>query len=263
MAEQTKVFPEDGFGGASKLVREHPTHTTPDRVEATIPTGPWLVDPLVGVTGSALAVTLDDVTGYVDDLQLPAGKSSVSLSIRLDLIAPVPIDGRLVTSTGTSLGIDEAGGTSTGVARSADGGVLAAMTQRTHILTMPPGFTPTAASQAVIPDDRPLRNQLGIIEAGTGVLDFPGSPAADNSMGNMHGGIYIFLAELTAHSALPGTGLHAVSIETSYLRGRPALERTRFTATVLRQGRSSAAVRVDVAGDDGLLAATSTVLLQR
>ncbi|PPJ23732.1 hypothetical protein C5E45_27875 [Nocardia nova] len=256
--------PEFLISGAEALVRVKPVTLSPERAELAVESGPWLADPIVGFSRGALAVPLDDVTGYVVAAGSRRDRWPVSLGIRLDFLADPPVDGSLLTVTGELLARDEQGGATRGVISDADGTVIGLVTQRSHLVQVDGPPTAPAITFDIPADDVPIREALGIRERARGVVDLPATAWAANGMGSVHGGILICASEFAAMSALDASGdLRSASIDIAFVRPGNAAEVTTFRADVIHRGRSLAVVRVAAENSSGKACAVVTVIVQR
>ncbi|MCX4096705.1 PaaI family thioesterase [Nocardia sp. alder85J] len=264
MSRASSAAPAFVGNGAETLVRVRPVGLSAQRAELIVETGPWLRDPAAGVARGALAVALDDVTGYVVAAGCPPRRWPVSLGIRLDLVTDPPVDASELVVTGELIARDARGGTTRGMAADRTGAVVALITQRSHLV---PVDGPPSASAVVTdtpPDEVCIRDALRIRELDAGVIEMPGTAFAANVMGGVHGGILICGAEFAAMSALRADGgLRSTSIDMTFVRPLAASDITTFRAEVTHTGRSLAVVRVTAAGAAGKPSAIATVTVQR
>jgi uncharacterized protein (TIGR00369 family) len=256
--------PEFLISGAEALVRVRPIGLSSDRAELAVESGPWLRDPAAGVCRAALAVPLDDVTGYIVAASSPWDRWPVSLGIRLDLLADPPVDGSLLAVTGELIGSDARGGTTRGVVTDAAGTIIALITQRSHLLSVDgPPTAPAVEFDAPV-DGVSIRDALGVRESACGVVELPASAFAANGIGDVHGGILLCGAEFAAMSALEADGsLRTTSIDMVFVRPGNANDTTTFRAEVVHRGRSLAVVRVVAVNASGKTCAEATVTVQR
>ncbi|MGW5519190.1 PaaI family thioesterase [Nocardia africana] len=258
--------PIPGFliSGAEALLRVAPVGLSPERAELSVEAGPWLRDPVAGFCRAALAVPLDDVTGYIVAAGSPRGRWPVSLGIRLDLLADPPVDGSRLVVTGELIARDDRGGTTRGLVTDAAGTALALITQRSHLVPVDEPPTTPAVPFSTPANTATIRDALGIRAAGRGVVEVPPGPFAANGMGNVHGGILICASELAAMSALGATGdYRSTSIDIVFVRPGNADDVTTFCADVVHTGRSLAVVRVTASNSSDKACAVATVTLQR
>ncbi|WP_354561057.1 MULTISPECIES: PaaI family thioesterase [Gordonia] len=229
----------------------------------SMPAGPRLVDERSGSVRSALAVPLDDVTGYVVAAGAPAGRWPVSLGIRVDFLCDPPSRGRPMTVNGDLIARDERGGTTRGVVTGPDGTPIAIVVQRSHLVAVPARPTSRLNLPARPPEAVPIRHALGIGESAPGVVTMPPTLFAANGMGNVHGGILLCGAEFAAMSAVDARcEWRVTSIDINYLRPASAEDTTTFAADVVHRGRSTAVVHVMSSLASGKPCATATVTLQ-
>lgn len=248
--------------GPEAILQLTPTVLSVDRAELAVPAGAWFADEIAGTARSALAIPLDDVTGYLVAAGAPPGRWPVSLGIRVDFLADPALTGASMTATAELVGADASGGITRGAILGADGHTIAVVTQRSHLLTMDMPTAP-AVNFSVPESIAPIRQTLGYVESQPGRLALPPNTLAANEMGSTHGGVLITGAEFAAMSALGARGdLRTTSIDTTYLRpADPTVELT-FQAQVMHRGRSLILVQVSAFGPSGKPAILSTVILQ-
>ncbi|MFF3572673.1 PaaI family thioesterase [Nocardia jiangxiensis] len=252
------------INGAEALVRVQPVDVSAEWGELIVESGPWLRDPAAGFARGALAVPLDDVTGYIVAAGSPRDSWPVSLGIRIDLVADPPVDGSQLVVTGELVARDDRGGTTRGTVVDSTGAVIALITQRSHLVPVEgPPTAPVVAFDAP-PDGVCIRDALGIREPSRGVVEMPGTVLSANGIGNVHGGILICGAEFAAMSALGADGdLRSTSIDMAFVRPGSADETTTFRTEVMHTGRSLAVVRVVATAATGKACAIGTVTVQR
>lgn len=251
-------------GPVEAVLRVEPVTLDSQRAELAVGSGPWLVDPVVGVSRAALGVALDDVTGFVVAAGSPAGKWPVSLGIRLDFLGDPPTDGTAMTAVGELVARDDTGATTRGFAADADGRVVALVTQRSHLVDIDDTPQSHEAGFEVPPDEVPLSDLLGLVAAGPGVIEMPPTRLAANGMGNVHGGVLIYASEYAAVSAIgPAPDLRITSVDIVYLRPGNAAQATSFHTEIVHRGRSLNVVRVTAVGAAGKACSVATVIIQR
>jgi uncharacterized protein (TIGR00369 family) len=87
------------------------------------------------------------------------------------------------------------------------------------------------------------------------------SPALANPLGNLHGGISLWLAELAGDAALrgEGTALDTATVHVTYLRPVPLGTTIRVTATAVHRGRTFGVAQVVGTLPDGRHCTVATV----
>lgn len=256
--------PEFLISGAEALVRVSPLRLSPQRAELSVETGPWLRDPVAGFSRAALAVPLDDVTGYIVAAGSPPGRWPVSLGIRLDFLADPPVDGARLAVTGELVARDDRGGTTRGLVSDESGAPIALVTQRSHLVPVDAPPTAPALRFTAPANGATIRDALNVREVGRGVVEMPATPLAANGMGNVHGGILICASEFAAMSALEAAGdYRSASIDIVFVRPGDADDVTTFCADVVHSGRSLAVVRVTASNSSEKACAVATVTMQR
>lgn len=235
-----------------------------ERASLWMDTGPRLSDERAGTLRSALAVPLDDVTGYVVAAGAPEGRWPVSLGIRVDFLRDPPSQGRPMTITGDLIDRDGRGGTTRGDVFDADGARIAIVVQRSHLVSVATRPTSRVHRPACPPESVSLREALGVVESAPGLVAMPPVSLAANGMNNVHGGILLCGGEFAAMSAIDARGdWRTTSVDINYLRPVSALDATAFAADVVHRGRSTAVVRVLVSTAVGKPCAIATVTLQQ
>lgn len=250
--------------GAEALVRIDDGVLSATGTTMSVGAGPWLHDPVVGVCRAAMGIVLDDVTGYSVALAAPDDKWPVSIGIRLDFQRDPQLEGAPMAATGEVVGFDAQGAISRGELRTPDGGVVALITQRSHLRTV--ATKPTAPEVAVShpAPDSSIRELLRLVDVDSGVVEMRPGLYAANERGDVHGGVQIAGAEFAAMSALNATGgFRTTSADTVYLRPGVASDTNTFRADIVHQGRSMAMVRVDMLSSAGKPCSRTTLVIQK
>ncbi|WP_067662176.1 PaaI family thioesterase [Nocardia miyunensis] len=264
MSRTPPTTPDFVINGAEALVRVKPVDLSSEWAELRVESGPWLRDPVAGFARGAMAVPLDDVTGYIVASGSPRHSWPVSLGFRIDLVADPPVDGSELVVTGELVARDERGGTTRGTVTDSTGAVIALITQRSHLIPVDGPPTAPAVPFEAPPDEVCIRTALGIRETARGVVELPGTALAANGIGKIHGGILICGAEFAAMSALGADGdLRSTSIDMAFVRPGSADDPTTFRTEVMHVGRSLSVVRVVATGATGKACAIATVTAQR
>jgi uncharacterized protein (TIGR00369 family) len=235
-----------------------PRLAEPGSARATMPTGPWLRGRSGRLSPAGLGVLLDDVLGQAVLSERPAGLWSVTTELNIDVAAPLPADGQLVSATASPALIDQAGGLARGEVRDAAGRCLAVATTWAR-------YAAGVPDEVLVPPELPadvargdcLTDLLQVRISGTGLLELP--PRADlaNPQGVVHGGVLLCLAVMAAEQALTERRLQIASVRVVYLR--PAVRELTFTPVIVHPGRSFGVVRVDVTNAAGALCTSATV----
>ena len=116
---------------------------------------------------------------------------------------------------------------------------------------------------------RELFDQIGLREApstdGTVVMEMPVDERVTNTAGGLQGGLIATMADVTAgqlaaRSTPFGHGIATTDLFIRYLRPDQMNGPARAVARILRTGKRSVVIQVDIyRGDDSELAATATV----
>ena len=215
-----------------------------DGVRAEMTTGPWSSGP--GSAGS-LGVLADNVLGYALITEAPAGLWSVSAEISLDFFRPPPGDGtklraegRMVHTTGT-----------TGLAEGSifdEAGRLVSRCRQWGRYVEPRGPVPDGRPAGSPPAEGLLDEIRSQVSTGEGYAELRVDVGDDliNPIGSLHGGISLWLAELTAGAAVGDTqsSLVPASLTATYPRPLPHGEVATFRAEVVSRGRRMAITRI-------------------
>lgn len=251
-------------GGPEVMLRVTGHSISVQRGQVAMQSGPWLADPAAGNNRAAVSVALDDVTGYIVDAGSPDGQWPVSLGIRVDFLADLPLDPTTLTVTGELVDREGRGAMSQGTVTDTDGRILARMIQRSHLVDAPTTPGEHATADILAAPDGSVREQLGLVETAAGVLTMAPTALSANGMGSVHGGILVCLSELAAMSAIGAAGeMRTTSIDIAYVRPCDATDTTTLRAEIVHRGRSVALVRVVSANSSGKPASIATVILQR
>ncbi|SDU79671.1 uncharacterized domain 1-containing protein [Gordonia westfalica] len=234
-----------------------------DRAELAVESGPWLADPIAGVSRGSLGVALDDVTGHVVARGTDEHRWPVSLSIRIDFLADPPLDKTSMSVHGELIARDERSGTTRGSVTDDSGRTIALVTQRSHLVAVEAQPTSPRTSFDLPSVETTVRDALGFTVSAGGIVELPPTPLAANGMGNVHGGVLICGSEFAAMSAVDAGGvLRTTSIDIAYVRPGNAGDTTTFACDVVHRGRSMSVVRVVAAGSTGKPCAVATVIVQ-
>jgi uncharacterized protein (TIGR00369 family) len=228
------------------------------RALASMPTGPWLRGPDGRLSPAGLGVLLDDVLGQAVLIQRPPGLWSVTTELNLDVVAPLPADGPMVSATASPVLIDDAGGLARGEIRDAAGRCLAIGTTWARFVA---GIPAEIFDPPELPDDiargECLSDLLQLRIPDAGLIDLPSRADLGNPNGVVHGGILWCLAVMSAGQALHSRQLEVASVKVVYVR--PAVRELKFVPVVVHHGRSLGVVRVDVVNAAGALCTSATV----
>jgi uncharacterized protein (TIGR00369 family) len=188
---------------------------------------------------------------------------AITTEIGVDYLAPIPLDGSVVTAEARPVGADAEGALSQGSVLAADGRLLAVATEWGKFT---PGVPDVGATVAEVDTHTPrtVLSLLGAeISGGDPVtLSVPGSPALANELDMVHGGIMLTASEVAAAAALPGhpgRPFVTASVRVCYLRPSPVRGVTQFRTRIVHAGRSFGVVEVEAWGPLGKLATTAIV----
>ena len=229
-------------------------------------TGPWLRGWDAAPCARSLGVFLDDLTGNALLAGRPADYWPVSTELSIDLSAPPPLDGSLLTGWSRAVSLDPGGGLGQGTVTNSLGRTVATATARARYLPAPRSLPSPLApvGEGELPTAGSTMDLLGATarrEAGMLVLTLPGSASFANPMGNTHGGVLLCAAEIAGSLALHAGDrpLRTSSIRMIYVRPVPAGGTVTFTAEVLHRGRTLGAAQVIARDAGGKTCAVTTI----
>jgi uncharacterized protein (TIGR00369 family) len=236
-------------------------------VSSSMPTGAWVERGDGLVPAGSLGVLVDNVLGYAVLLERPLDHWSVSSEISIDLCAPIE-SGSTLFARARPVHSDARGAVTSGEVVD-DGGRLVAVCRQhgryvSHLPTLDeaegratrPSVDPAPASSVY-----ELLGGKPVPGDGSAVFDLMATPSLVNPLGNVHGGITLCAADVTAIAALetPGSHWSTASIRVSYVRPIPLGSTVTFEARVAHSGQTFAAALVDARNAEGKLCATATV----
>lgn len=235
---------------------------------AQMRTGPWMRGPDGRPCAGSLGVFLDDLLGNALLAGRPEDYWPVSTELSIELTAPLPVDGSVLTGEGWPVSLEPGGGLSQGTVTDRSGTLVATATTRERFLPAPRALLTAAADPPAAPDDAAgpesavaLLGALTRHEDGAVIVTVPGSGDFANPMGNTHGGILLCAAELAGSLALRAGGgpLQTSSIRVVYARSVPVTDTITYTAQVLHRGRTLGAAQVTARGASGKTCALALI----
>lgn len=248
-------------GGPEKLFRIGPLTVDGGVVRLSMGTGPWLHDGDGRPAAGALGVLFDDVVGQSLIVNRPAGCWAVTTELAIDIGGPLPADGPPLHADAEAVSVDAAGGLGRGVARAADGAMVAVATAWTRFVHgVPESVIAGSYGPAAVRCGAASLSELIGADSSGGAVVLPDRPDLVNPAGRVHGGVVACGAECAARRAVAGSGLATASLRVAYVR--PAVAPVEFIPTVLHGGRSLAVVEVVAHGGDGRTCAIATVGLR-
>lgn len=203
-------------------------------------------------TPGVLAVLVDDVLGFALVEHLPRGRWSVSAEIGLDLLRPLPPEGRVHVSA-VVRHRDALGALATGEVTTDDGEVLALVRQRGRFVDAPADLVEEGSwGGPVSPGD------LDRLLAVRADVPLRVAEVLVNEGGSLHGGVSLFASIAVAEAAVPA--LVTASAHITYARGVAIGTEVTWRTAIRHPGRSLAVV--DVAGvvDDRVCTTARVVL---
>lgn len=236
-------------------------------VSSSMPIGAWLERGDSQVPAGSLGVLVDNVLGYAVLVDRPPNHWSVSSEISIDICGPIEPGGTLFGSA-RPVRSDSRGSVTSGEVVDEQGRVVAVCRQHGRYVPGLPDFAQpgrAVRSRAEVPTDpgsvHDLLGRAPVPEGEAATLDLAATSALVNPLGNVHGGITLLAADLTALAAMEAAGqpMTTASIHVAYVRPIPLGSTARFEATVVHQGRTFAVARVEARNAAGKLCATATV----
>ncbi|MFF3380444.1 PaaI family thioesterase [Streptomyces sp. NPDC002680] len=210
-----------------------------DRHRAEMATGPW------SSSAGSLGVLADSVLGYALIADAPAGLWSVSAEISLDFFRLPPGDGTKLRGEGRTVHATAATGLAEGSIVDQDGGLVARCRQWGRYVRLA-GQVPDGRPAVVSPAEGLVDEIRERVSAGEGHAELRVDVGDDlvNPIGTLHGGISLWLAELTAGAAVSRPDLVPASLTATYPRPFPHGDVATFRAEVVSCGRRMAVTRV-------------------
>jgi uncharacterized protein (TIGR00369 family) len=239
-------------------------------VSSSMPTGSWLNAPAGSPPGGTLGVLIDVVLGSALMLDRPPGRWSVSAEISVDLCRPVPADGSVLSAEGRLMYSDSSGGLASGSVADDAGRLIALCRQHGRWVSTLPD-TPAAERSRTEPPAPPgpsgLAGLSGLLGAppraadGGASLDVAVTAELVNPMGNLHGGVTMWISDLVAQAALAAAGgpTRTMSVHVAYPRPMPFGTTVRFEGRAVHSGRTFGVARVTAVNESGKPCAIATV----
>jgi uncharacterized protein (TIGR00369 family) len=233
-------------------------------------TGPWMRGCNAGPCAGSLGVFLDDLLGNALLAGRPEDYWPVSTELSIDLVAPLPADGSVLTGRGWPVSLEPGGGLSQGAVTDSSGTLIATATTRERFLPAPralltgsgaDGAAPAPDEEAGPESTMALLGAVARREEGAVIVTVPGSADFANPMGNTHGGILLCAAEIAGSLALhaEASPLQTSSIRVVYARSVPATDTITYTAEALHRGRTLGAAQVTARGASGKTCALAMI----
>lgn len=240
------------------IVTEH------DHVRAEMLTGPW------SASAGSLGVLADNVLGYSLIAAAPEAMWSVSAEISLDFCAPLPEQGTKLTAEGRAVHVDTARGLGEGSVVDPDGRLIARTRQWGRFVDRTPQPAHADAAERLAADGVRANGLVSVLGErvvrgeGSAELVFDVSDMLVNPINSLHGGITLWLAELTASCAVASMAdapseLVPTSLTVTYLRPLVLHDAAVFRAEVVNRGRSLALTRVTATNRAGKPCAVASV----
>jgi acyl-coenzyme A thioesterase PaaI-like protein len=241
-------------GGPEDLFRLEPVRYDGERLTGSMLAGPWVTGDDGRTPAGAVGVLLDDVLGYALIDARPEGRWSVSAEITLDVLEPLPTEGR-IHAVADLVHVGGLGAFATGRLTDDDGRLVAVGTQRGRFVPM--AGDPGSPSYAPVEGSTDAVRWLDSTYAGPEPFVVPDLMA--NPLGNVHGGMSLCLSDLVARGAV-ADHLTTASLHITYTRAIPVGATLAYTTEVHHEGRSLAVVDV-TARVDGRPATVARVVL--
>lgn len=236
-------------------------------VSSSMPTGAWVERADGQVPAGSLGVLVDNVLGYAVLVDRPLDHWSVSSEISIDICAPIE-PGATLFGEARPVHSDSRGAVTSGQVVDDRGRLVAVCRQHGRYVKHLPELGATDDAGRLEPEEPAQAGSvfdlLGARPQASkerALLDLQATPALVNPLRNVHGGITLCAADLTAIAALETGGrlMETASIHVAYVRPIPLGTAVRFEATVVHSGRSFAVAHVHARNADGKICATATV----
>jgi uncharacterized protein (TIGR00369 family) len=255
-------------GGPESLFRVARPVVEGNVVRCSMPEGSWLNGADGRPQAGALGVLIDNALGCAIMLDRPAGWWSVSAEISLDLCGP-PLDGARMLSVETRKDhSDKTGGIASGSVTDGSGRLVALCRQHGRWVPTAPS-SPPAGTLTATPSWPPggpadLAELLGapaVAADGNVHLKLAVTGSLVNPLGNLHGGVTLYVCDLVAQAAARTAGgpWRTSSVHVAYPRPVPVGAMVRFEGRVLHRGRAFAVIQVTAANGSGKPCVIATV----
>ena len=213
---------------------------------------------------------LDDLLGNALLAGRPEDYWPVSTELSIDLAAPLPADGSVLTGRAWPVSLEPGGGLGQGTVTDRSGALVATATTRERFLPAPRGLLAGSGPDGVprgLDDESGPESAMALLgavarrEDGAVIVTVPGSADFANPMGNTHGGIILCAAEIAGSLALHAAAspLQTSSIRVVYTRSVPVTDAITYTAEVLHRGRTLGAAQVTARGPGGKTCALAMI----
>jgi uncharacterized protein (TIGR00369 family) len=233
----------------------------------TMPVADW-TNPFTGATTlSPLAILVDAAAGRANHLGLGAGEWSMSSELTLELSPGTGDSNDHVVATAHTLGRQGLTAVSLcTLTRGAD--TIGYGTVRSYFITADRLVDEHPSDSAWTPDSalaEMMAVRIGSIDNGSRVLMQEPNPAIYNRVGAVHGGVAAAGLELAASAVINTDGTHmpTASLRVNFLRPFIGSAQSRYIATPLRTGRTSAVADAHAIGEDGKVAVVARVTAYR
>ncbi len=232
-----------------------------------------MTNPFTGApTLGPLAILVDAAAGIVNHFRRRPDRWTVSSELSLELSPDAEVDDAdpnlVVTATARALG--PIGATALGVCTLTCGdAVVGAGAVRSCFISADRVLTDCPEDGLVRSGETTLAELMGVHIGPVGpcrrVLMQGVDPALHNGIGVMHGGVAGAGLELAASAVINtgGAALRTASLRVNFLRPFHAGDRSRYEATALRIGRTTAVADAQAVGRDGRAAIVARVTAYR
>jgi uncharacterized protein (TIGR00369 family) len=224
-----------------------------------------MTNPFTGApTLSPLAILVDAAAGRANHLGRDTDEWSVTSELTLELSLDAGDPTEHVVAAAHTLG--RQGATSVSLCTLTQGAdTVGYGTVRSYFISADrmvddhPSDPPSGTSQRTLAELMAVRIQSA--DAGTPVLMQEPNPAIYNRIGAIHGGIAAAGLELAASATLNTNGRHmtSASLRANFLRPFLGSDHSRYVATPLRIGRTSAVADAQAVGEDGKAAVIARI----
>jgi uncharacterized protein (TIGR00369 family) len=225
-----------------------------------------LTNPFNGApTLSPLAILIDAAAGRANHMRCGAGEWTVSSELCLEL-SQGAVDGAHDVVVAAAHAPGRQGQTSVAVCTLTAGAetvgwgtvrsyfVSADRVQHDQPTARPPARDATLAELMAV--------RVGSVDQGVRVLMQEPNPAINNQVGTVHGGVASSALELAALGTVDAD-MQTASLRVNFLRPFIGSDHSRYVATPLRIGRTSAVVDAQAVNEDGRVAVVARVTAYR
>ena len=219
--------------------------------------GRWLRDATGRPRAGSLGVLADNILGYAIIGSAPHGDWAVTTEMSVDVVGSLP-EGGVLRGEAELLDSDRSGGFAEGRIVDESRRVVARVRQRGRFVS----GLPAPASDRLSSPEAPFPRVVPRVTPDGTTVDLEVTAALTNPLGNLHGGVSLWLAETMGSAALHqgNAALETASIHVTYLRPAPLGSTVRVIAVPRHTGRSLGLADVRALLPDGRACIEATVV---